>query len=194
VANEAIMGIVGTFEDEASAGLRNLGRNVQAISREFRQSVNAIGRFGQAMTNILVLANLLPGSLGQAVNKTLLLATTTVNAVYAVTQLVAIYDKLNKTHRASIALQSILAALTGVGIGKVALGVAAGGALAVGALALADRASSGVTANVPARSSGGGTPSITVVNNGVMMGNEADARRLARQIQGFNREDERLGR
>ena len=192
MANEAIMPIVVTFRDEASAGLSRVSQNVNISARQWKSAATSIGHFGQAMTNILVLANLLPGSLGATVNKTLLLATTTINAVYAISQLVSIYQKLNITLRATIALQAIAQALTGIGIAKVAIGVAAGAALAGTALAMADRASgSGMTASVPA-----GRPapnqSNTVNVYGPMMGNESDARWLSRRLTELGREDARM--
>lgn len=160
-----------------------VGQATEASSRQWKMAGTSLGRFGQAMTNILVLTNLLPGSMGRAVNTTLLLATTTINAVYAVSQLVSIYRELAKVQRVQIALQSILAALSGVGIGKVAL------AAGVGVTAYA------ATTALMNREGGGEDPApITVVNNGVMMGNESEARLLARKIQQLNREDMRLGR
>lgn len=149
---------------------------------EFRRAGTALGHFGQAMTNILVLSNLLPGSIGKGVSATLLLATTTINAVYAVSQLVKIYQELAKAQRIQIALQSVLAALSGFGIAKVALAAGVGVAAYAGATAL-NRNDGG----------GGGNTNITI-SNGVLMGNDADARRLARQIQQNLRDDQRLGR
>ena len=149
---------------------------------EWRRAGTALGHFGQAMTNVLVLTNLLPGSMGKAVNTTLLLFTTTINAVYAIGQLKTAYDALAKTQRIQIALQSILHALSGVGIAKLAIGVAAGAALGAGAIALANRAGD---------QGGGGN---TYNFNGPMMGNDAEARSFARQIDQNLRDDKRLGR
>ena len=145
---------------------------------QWRSAGMSLGRFGQAMTNILVLTNLLPGSLGNVVNKTLLLATTTINAVYAVSQLVRIYQELAKAQRIQIVLQSILAALGGpVSWGRVALGVGAGVALGAGALAAANKLSEG----------GGGN---TYVNNFNGPTNEQFAREMLQR----QREMERQGR
>ena len=192
--NEAVMGIVATFQDQASAGLQATARNVATFSKDFNRGVLAMSRFGQAMTNVLLLTNLLPGSMGKAINQTLILAAATTNAVAALAQLVKLYQLWNVTQKVSIGLQIVLAALSGPK-GWLAAGaaIAGAGALTAAAIGIANRAGeSGVTANVPGRTSGG-TTNITI-NNGVLMGNDADARRLARQIQGFNREDERLGR
>ena len=196
MANEAVMGIVATFRDEASAGLQNTSRNMQRFGREFRQGTAALGRFGQAMTNILLLTNLLPDNMGKAINTTLLLTTTTINAVYAVTQLVRAYQAIAKAQMLFIALErargiatAIADALATKGLSLLLVPAALAGGVAVGTGIdrLMGQAGKGGAAVPP-------EGNITVVNNGVMMGNEADARRLARQIQGINREDERLGR
>lgn len=195
MANEAVMGIVATFQDEASAGLRRTSRNVQTFGREFRQATNAVGRLGQAMTNILLLTNLLPGNMSKAINTTLLLATTTVNAVFAITQLVQAYQTLKNSQTLFIALERARAIATAIanavatkGLSLLLIPAALAGGVAVGTMI--DRAMSQGARGSAAQPEG----NTTIINNGVMMGNEADARRLARQIQEINRSDERLGR
>jgi len=176
MASRAALDIVIGVKDQASAELARTSRSVQSFGREFRQAGAAVGRFGQAMTNILVLTNLLPGSIGKSVNQTLLLATTTINAVYAVSQLIRIYQSLNKTYRITIALQSVLHALSGAGIGKVALAAGVGAAAYAGMTALMNRGE------------GGGN---TYNFNGPVLGSEAE---LARRLTEIQRQGTRLGR
>ena len=210
MANEAILGITVRVQDEASRELQRIARETAQFNRGLRTAGLQIGRFGQAMTNMLVLANLLPNSMGKAINQTLLMATTTINAVYALSQLVTLYQTLAKAQTLFIALErgraiatAIANAIATSGLSLALIPVALAGGVAVGAginrlveqgtkaNVPAAMPGSSVVANVPAATSGGGPPSVTVINNGVMMGNDADARRLARQLQGFVMEDER---
>ncbi len=173
-------------KDEATPALTAVGQKMTQTAdlsaSEWRRAGTAMAHFGQAMTNVLLLTNLMPGSMGKAVNTTLLLVSTTINAVYAISQLKLAYDALAKTQRISIAFQSILNTLSGVGIAKVALAAGVGVAAYAGATALMNR------------SGGSGGNNITINNNG--MGNMSDqqTRALARQVNQNLRDDQRLGR
>ena len=209
MANEAILPIVVTLKDEASAGLQRTRQQVGFMSRDVKVAASALGRFGQAMTNILVLTNLLPGKLGATVNKTLLLGTTTLNAVYAVSQLVSIYGSLNKALQTSITLQTVLAALqTKIGLGSLAgvagrVGLAGAGAVTAGGLGAAAGVALPVAAGVAfqggmayaawhyraqIRGAVGG-----VINNffGPVLGTPQE---LAQRLTAMQRENTRLGR
>lgn len=184
----AVIDIAIRARNEASAALVQTSQQVETLGQKtrgseiaLRSATNSLGQFGHALTNILILSSLLPGNVGRGVNQMLLLATSTINAVYAITQLVQIYKVLAESQKVQIVLQSILHGLSGVGLARVGLAVAVGAAAYAGTTALIDQAS-----KAPAP--------VTIINNGVLMGNEADARSLARRVQEINREDTRLAR
>lgn len=187
MANEAILPIVAEVRDNASAELTRIGRNVQGFSREFKQASTAMGQFGQAMTNILVLSNLLPGQVGKSVNSMLLLATTAVNAVYAFQKLIDIYKALAAHQRVQIVLQSILSALSGIGLAKVALVAGVGAAAYASTTALMSAAERMPVAQT-ATNAGGGT---TFNFSGPVLGTESA---LAQRLTEIQRQNARLGR
>jgi hypothetical protein len=180
--------------DQATAPLENLSTVQEKVAKttemsaaQYRRAGVSLGYFAMAMTNVLMLTNALPDSMGKSVRTTLLLATTTINAVYAIVQLKKAYDILSKSVQVQIVLQSILNALTGWGLAKVALAVGVGAAAYVGTSALMNKTSGGGAVEATPASSR------SVTNNfyGPVLGTETE---LARKLTEIQRQDARLMR
>ncbi len=173
------------------------GRLAAAVSRtrvELKQFVRTVGEGVlpvllislNVLTKLLEVLNKLPGPLIQIGAGFAVIATSVVALMGSVFLMIKAFVEMNKVLRINIALQAIMRALSGVGIGTVAaaLAVGAGTVVATGGIIKATEALGG---------GGGGINNITI-NTGAMMGNETEARAFARRITDVQREERRIGR
>lgn len=189
MANEAVTSIVVQTRDEASAGLDRIGASTLRMVHQIRSAALQFAVFSRAIVDSLEGMKLLTAEQAKAVNTALSYATAVAAGVSSVVSLIDILQKLNVVTRIQLVLQAALAALSGVGLARVGLALGVLGVTYVGTKALLEESE---RASGRARDSENGN--ITVVNNGVLMGNESDARRLADKIRSFTREDQRVGR
>lgn len=145
-----------------------LGGSLLQMAGYLEKVNNPLAKTGAHMMAIV-------GGISSAVGSALIFGATIVQLVPKVIMLV-------NALRAWFATQAALTTLSTLGTGAALVGAAL--AVGVGAYAGTSYMMKGASAPAP----------VTVVNNGVLMGNEADARALARRVQELNRSDTRLGR
>ncbi len=177
----------GGVAQTSAAQFSQAGITAATFGAQLRQALPSLASFGSSMASLLITTGALNSETGRYVTTALALTSSAASAFPVILKLVGIFRTLNITLRATAVAQAVLLGLSGVGLPLIATGLAAGAAVA-GGIVLINRASErGSTArSAPAP--------VTVVNNGVMMGNEADAQRFTTEIQNRLRENERFGR
>jgi len=182
MAEEAAITIVTRMRDEASPKLQKFGQNLEAQAFSAQQLQMSLVAAGSAMAAMGSLMSQLDSPAAKVAGTFLVTAGAIMSTTSAIMLAMPEIKKLIGTLRALAIVQTIVAALTGpVGWARIAIGL---GVAAAGA--------AGIVAMTGGFSRGGGT---TVnINTAAVMGNEQQARSLARQIQTKTREDARLGR
>ena len=189
MASEAAVTVVINARGNAAEQMKATGTAAVGMGTAMRTALPSIATLGSSLTSLLIVTGALESKTGQYVTTTLAIASAVAASIPGIVAMVGVFRSLNLVMKATIVLQTVLLALSGFGLARI------GAALAVGAVAVV-----GTTALVNASQRGGGgggaqgQGNTTFINQGVMMGNEADARRLARQVQQLNREDTRQGR
>ena len=172
-----------SVQDQASEALDRVRSKTVGTRNEFQRAVPALRQFGSALTSLLVLSGGLDNKMGRWIITTLAFANAVSALSVALPPLIAFLKAQNVVLRAQVVLQSILAALTGIGVAKLAL------AAGVGVAAFA--ATSALTQDHP--SGGGSSGGNTYIFNGPVEGNEQQAMRQANLIQRTLDERRRLG-
>ena len=177
----------GGVAQTSAAQFAQAGTTAATAGAQFRQALPSLASFGSSLASLLITTGALNSETGRYVTTALALTSAAASAIPSIGALIGLFRTLNITLRATAVAQAVLLGLSGVGLPLIATGLAAGAAVA-GGIVLINRASErgSVARAQPAP--------VTVVNNGVMMGNEADAQRLADEIQRRIRENERIGR
>lgn len=191
MVNEAVVVLTMRARDEASPQINNVGASAANMGTAFRQALPSLASFGSSMTSLLIITGALNNSTGRWITTTLAVASATASAIPAMTATVKILRSLTLATKAQAVAQSVLLGLSGIGLPLVAAGLAAGAATAAGLIVLEKRSQKASPA-VNLQAAPGAAP-ITIINQGVMMGNEQDAERLAADIRRRNRQAERLG-
>ena len=181
MANEAAVTVVMRARDEASTQIKAVGTASVSMGSAMRTALPSIATLGSSLTSLLIVTGALESKTGQYITTTLAIASAVAAAIPGIIAMVQVFKSLNLVMRATIALQAIVLALSGFGLARLGAALAVGAAAVVGTTAIVNRAQSAGN-------------NVTVNVNGPMMGNEADARTLARTVQRINREDTRVGR
>ena len=203
VAGEAAVTVVIRARDETAGALQKVQQNTQRMDMSFRTAISSVASFGSAAAGLAVGMGILGASTSGLISKVLLFTSATVAALPAIMMLINLLRQLNVIQRITIALQVTLNAVLGAGgLASIFSKLGAAGLLAklgpAGLVAGVGLASYFGTRYVMGKIEGGSKPTpapATVnINAGALMGNEAEARRFARQIQDSIREEQRLGR
>lgn len=181
--SEAIVTIVMKMRDEASKELQKFGQNVvknrQAL-RELATGATTVGVSFIALGSVLKNIN---NPLAQTVGGVLNLVGGVLAFIGTAGMFISAIGKIVNAMKSLAIIQTIVKALSGpVGWAQIGIGLAVAGAATAGIYAMT-------------RSSSGAAPQGGVtINTTAVMGNQQQARQLARDIQRYNREDARLGR
>ncbi len=194
---QASVAIVMRGRDEASPAIRQVGQAAQTTGQQFAQTgaqavsmgsqvrtaLPSLATLGSSMASLLITTGALNSETGRFVTIGLSIASAAASAGPAILLLVNAFRSLAIAQRAVAVTQAVLLGLSGVGLPLVAAGLAAGAAVA-GGIVLLNRAGA----------SGRQQPgSVTIINNGPVLGNDRDVRTLADQVGLVIAENQRLG-
>lgn len=182
--NEAAVTIVTRMRDEASQKMKGMGQTMQNTQQQAFQFNLMLTTLGSAMSALGGLLGQIDSPLAKQAQKWFAIGAAVFLSISAISQVINIMKPLIATLRQLAVVQAIVQALSGPG-GWLTLGVG---------LALAGGATAAIVGMTGGFSRGGGGTTNVNINTAAVMGNEQQARELARSIQRFNREDARIGR
>ena len=184
MADEAAVTIVMRMRDEASAKLKTVGTTMQNTTAQAFQFQLMMTTVGSALGAVAGLLNQLDSPMAKSAAKFFAIGSAALLMGSAIWQLRAPLVALIGWFRGLAIAKAFVLALSGVGIPMLLAGLAIGGAAAVGITAATGGFGGG---------GGAGTTNVTI-QTAAVMGNEQQARQLAKSLQRFSREDTRVGR
>lgn len=180
--SEAVVTIVMKMRDEATKQLSNFGNNLaknRAALRELAMGATTVGVAFIGLGSVLKNMN---NPLAQTVGGILTLVGGTLAFIGTAGMFISAIGKIVNALRSLAIVSTVTKALMGpVGWAQIGIGLGVAAAATAGIYALT-------------RGGGGGGGGGVTINTAAVMGNQQQARQLARDIQRYNREDARLGR
>ena len=201
--SEAIVTIVMRMRDEASAQIKAVTQKIIEHRQQLRELATGAAYVGVTFVAMGAALKQINSPLAQTAGGILTIVGGILSFVGTSVYFIMAVGKIINVLRSLAVVQAIVKALTGpVGWAQLGIGLGVAAVATAGIYAMtrsqggSDTTGGGIAftgKNMPRLTANKGTTNVTV-QTAAVMGNQQQARQLARDIQKYNREDQRLGR